>query len=187
MLATRLPLHHLRRSRRAPTRGAAMAEGVVAITTMLVFLGLIVWVRQAYGMKLDLQQQTRSDTFYYASSGCTDKGGGNSGKGGGGMVPIDAPIGKVTERSPEADIDRSWNSARGAASDTASWYAVWDRNANGGKASTIRLAKGGLTSNVGAETALACNEPEYRSQATAWFKFGLDFARSGAGLADLFN
>lgn len=163
-----------------------MAEAVVVITTMLVFLGLIVWVRQAYGMKLDLQQQTRADTFYYASSGCRDKGGGDATSGVGGAVPVDAPIGKVQSMSPESEIERSWNSARGQANDTANWQAVWDRNANGGTA-PIRLAKGGLTSNVGAETALTCNEPEYRSQITAWFRFGLDFARSGAGVADLFN
>ena len=40
-----------------------MIEAVIVISTMVVFMGLIVFTRKAYGMTLDLQQQTRSNTL----------------------------------------------------------------------------------------------------------------------------
>ena len=53
-----------------------MAEGIIVISVMLGFLGLIVWVRMAYGTKLDYQQLTRSTTLYSASHACESEGGG---------------------------------------------------------------------------------------------------------------
>ena len=80
-----------RHARRARSRGAAMVEGVIVISTMLVFLGAIVYTRKSYGMKLDLQQQTRSNVLYYASHGCTGSGGSSNAGG------------SVTTGSPEAE------------------------------------------------------------------------------------
>ena len=94
-----------------------MIEGVIAISTMLIFLGLIMWTRQAYGMKLDMQQRTRSDTLYFASHACEDTGGGIGQSGGGGTIPGDNPAAGAAGKSglPDAAaVNRSWNSAAGS-------------------------------------------------------------------------
>jgi len=170
------PMHHRHRE-----RGAAMAEAIIAISTMLIFMGLISWTRQAYGMKLDLQQRTRSDTFYFASHGCDGGGGGAPG----GSPEAEAAAGK-SPLPDKAAVKQTWGSASGAAGGSASWQAVWDQNAHGGNAS-INYGKLGLNANVTAGSTVTCNEKKYNSQLTAWFQFGVDYLKSGAGVLDLFN
>ncbi len=174
----------------AGARGAAMIESVIVISTMLIFLGLIVWTRQAYGMKLDMQQRTRSDTLYFASHGCENAGGGIGQMGRGGTVPGDGgPAANAAGKSglPDAAaVNRSWNSASGSLSGTANWQAVWDQNARGGNAG-ISYGKMPLASNVSALSAVTSNEKKYKSQLTAWFQFGVDFLKSGGGVMGLFR
>jgi hypothetical protein len=156
-----------------------MLEGVIVITTFLVFFGLIMWSRNAYGLKLDMQQKTRSEVLYYASHGC-EGGGGN-----GGSVPISNPGENGAQNGPAdgaAQAVRSWNSASLDLSDTATGSASVDTNATG----SIRLQKIGLSSNVTGTSNTVCNEPKYNSQLTAWFRFGVDLVRRGGGIADLF-
>lgn len=179
------------RRNRARTRGAAMVEAVIVISTMLVFLGLIVWVRQAYGMKLDMQQKTRSEVLYFASHACEATGGGVGQASVGGTVPGDNPAATVAQRSglPEAAaVNRSWNTASGSVSGTANWHAVWDENAGKGAGNApIRFGKRALTSHVSAYSSVTCNEKRYESQILAWAQFGLRMARSGGGVMDLFQ
>jgi hypothetical protein len=179
-----------RRRPRAGARGAALAESVIVISTMLIFLGLIVWTRQAYGMKLDLQQRTRSDTLYFASHGCEDTGGGIGQPGGGGTVPGDTGPAEgaaaKTGLPDSAPVTRSWNDASASLNATVSWQAIWDQNANGSSA-PINLQKKALVSNVSAGSQMTCNEKKYSSQLTAWFQFGLDFLKNGGGVMDLFR
>jgi hypothetical protein len=167
-----------------------MVESIIVISTMLIFLGLIVWTRQAYGMKLDMQQRTRSDTLYYASHGCENTGGGIGRAGGGGTIPGGGgPAANAAGKSglPDAAaVNRSWNTASGSLSGTANAQAVWDQNARGGNAS-ISYGKLPLSASVTASSQYACNEKKYDSQLTAWFKFGVDFAKSGGGFVDLFR
>ncbi len=177
------------RNNRGRKRGAAMIESVIVISTMLIFLGLIVWTRQAYGMKLDMQQRTRSDVLYFASHGCENTGGGVGQAGGGGTIPGDNPAAGAAQRSGLQDaaaVNRSWNSASGSLSGTANWQAVWDQNARGQNAS-INYGKLALKSNISAASAVTCNEKKYSSQLTAWAKFGLDMVKSGGGLFDVFR
>ncbi len=166
-----------------------MVEAVIVISTMVVFSGLIIWMRQAYGMKLDMQQQTRSDALYFASHGCEDSGGGLGRTGGGGTAPTpnspaDTAAGR-TRLPDSAAVSRSWNSASATMSGTASAQAAYDANARNGGA--IRYGRMNLVSNVSAGSYVTCNEKKYNSQLTAWFQFGLDFLRSGGGVADLFR
>lgn len=191
-MSTPTTLRRLHRRSRKNQRGAAMIEGVIAISTMLIFLGLIVWTRQAYGMKLDLQQKTRSDTLYYASHACEETGGGTTaGQGGGGTVPGSAgPAGNTAPKTglpDSAAVSRNWNSASGSANGTANWQAVWDTNARGGQGGSINYGKLNLVSNVSAASNCGCNEKKYGSQLTAWFQFGVDFLRTGGGVMNLFN
>lgn len=166
-----------------------MVEGVVVVSTMLVFMGLIVWTRKSYGMKLDLQQTTRSNVLFYASHGCTGAGASS------------APGGTVDTGSPEATnaanksnvankggASRSWNTASASANDTSSWQTVWDVNARGGQGGSINLQKQGLSRPINAASTVTCNEKKYESQWSAWFQFGIDFVGRGfGGVGDLFR
>ena len=175
-----------RRGRRRS--GAAMVEGVVVISTMLVFLGAIMYARQAWGMKLDLQQQTRSDTLYYASHGCT---GDAAGKEEGGSIAIDTPgsgsaAGGTKDGAEAASATRSWNNASKTDQRDVSVDIITDRNADGTNRS-ISMGKQSIGSHVTASSNCTCNEPKYDSQLTAWFKFGKDMLQRGGGVADLFK
>jgi hypothetical protein len=175
--------------RRIGARGAAMIEGVIVVTTMLVFMGLIVWTRKSYGMKLDLQQQTRSNVLYYASHGCT------------GANASDAPSGTVDGSGSEAEnaaqksnvpnkaaASRTFNTASASANDTSSWQTVWDVNATGGQGSSINLQKQSLSRPISAASKVTCNEKKYDNQWLAWFQFGVDFVSRGfGGVGDLFK
>lgn len=183
---------HIRKriQRHAGSRGAAMIEGVIVVTTMLVFLGLIVWTRQAYGMKLDLQQQTRSNVLYYASHGCTGAGG-HSQIGGTVNNEEAAATEKIADKAklPEASAaSRTFNTASSSANSTSNWQTVWDKNAEGGQDSSINLQKQGLSRPVSAASKVTCNEKRYNSQWTAWFEFGVDWVGRGlGGVGDLFR
>lgn len=166
-----------------------MIESVIVISTMLIFLGLIVWMRQAYGMKLDLQQKTRSDVLYYASHACEGDNGGSAQSRTGGTVPGANPAANGASASglPEGQAaNRSWNSASGSLSTTVNGQAVWDQNANG-QGGSINYGKMPLASAVKAASACTCNEKKYGSQLIAWAQFGIDFLKKGGGLADLFQ
>jgi len=168
-----------------------MIEGIIVVSTMLIFMGLIIWTRQAYGMKLDMQQRTRSDVMYYASHGCENTGGGVGRPGGGGTVPGNAgpaanAAGKTTLPDAAA-VNRSWNSASATLRSTINSQATYDVNARGQDNTSIQYGKLALTTNVKADSFVTCNEKQYGSQLTAWFKFGMDFLRTGGGVGDLFK
>ncbi len=166
-----------------------MIESVVVISTMLIFLGLIMWMRQAYGMKLDMQQKTRSDVLYFASHACEETGGGIGQGGAGGTVPGANPAAGAANASGLPDspaASRSWNSASGSLSNTANGQAIWDQNANG-QGGSINYGKMPLASSVKAASACTCNEKKYKSQLLAWAQFGMNMVRSGGGFVDLFR
>jgi hypothetical protein len=168
-----------------------MVEGIIVVSTMLIFMGLIIWTRQAYGMKLDMQQRTRSDVMFYASHGCENTGGGIGRPGGGGTVPGNAgpaanAAGKTTNPDAAA-VKRSWNSASATLRTTINSQATYDSNANGQNGRSIQYGKLALRTNVSADSVVTCNEKQYTSQLTAWFKFGMDFIKTGGGGADLFR
>jgi hypothetical protein len=178
-----------RLKRRIGRRGAAMVEGVIVVSTMLLFMGLIVWTRKSYGMKLDLQQQTRSNVLYYASHGCEGAGA------------TSAPGGTVDGSSPEAQnaanksnvpnkaaASRTYNTASATANGTSDWQTAWDVNARGGQGGEINLQKQSLSRPISAASKVTCNEKKYDNQWTAWFKFGVDFVGRGfGGVGDLFQ
>src|SRR5262245_60829309 len=103
-----------RRRRRARARGAAMVEAVIVLSTMLVFLGLIVWTRNSYAMKMDLQQDTRATSLYYASHACKgEKGSASSERSG-----------TVQDSSPEAEAAAKKSGVAGAAAVASRVYST---------------------------------------------------------------
>jgi len=181
-----------------------MIEAVIVISTMLVFFGLIVFVKKAYSAKLDLQQQTRANVLYYASHGCPGKGGvlegtaqvsaGNdrisvsgSTAEGVGSPHVDTVAGKSTMPSASA-MGRTWNTAHAAAVTLVAWYAVWDSNAKTEKGGAIKLRPHALTKAITAFSSVSCNEKKYDDQWTAWYEFASDFLTRGfGGAGDLFK
>lgn len=188
---------------RAKQRGAAMVEGIVVMTTMLCFLGLNIWAENVYGGKLDQASSTRRDVLYYASHGCE---GGNdtdvdtytqaSLKGVSGKaintedLNVQPPaaatrIGNNFNNTAAGGggingaVSRSWNTASGGKGpQTVSGSTVVGDN-------SIFVKKKALSVDLGTNSWSACNEKKYDNAWTAFFQFGWDFLKSGAG-ADVF-
>lgn len=162
-----------------------MIEGAVVVSTMLVFLGLIQFSKQSYAKKLDLQQQTRANTLYYASHGCDGQEGTGAGPEG---APEAENAAKKSSVPNKGAASRKFNTASASATDTASFQAVWDTNAKGKDGASINLQKHALDREVTAASKVTCNEKKYDNQWLAWMQFGIDFVSRGfGGVGDLFQ
>lgn len=192
-----------RKSSRAQQRGAAMVEGIVVMTTMLVFLGMNMWAANVYGGKLDQASSTRRDVLYYASHGCEETNRTDvdtytqsslSGLSGAAIsaenLNVPAPdgaregIGSSFEGTPAGQgingaVSRSWNTASGGKGpqEVTGSALVGDNS--------IFVQKKALSVNLGTNSFSACNEKTYNNQWTAFFQFSWDFLKRGAG-ADVF-
>jgi hypothetical protein len=161
-----------------------MVEGVVVASVMVTFFGLILWTRAAYGMKLDLQQRTRSDALFYASSGCKTQGGGTGQQGtvGAGMTgSASGAAQNVANRvggSGATAVNQSWGSASATANGIATGFVAVNANPIG----QHNMIKAPFVSRVTAASFVVCNEPKYGNQLIAWIQFGINFARSGGGI-----
>lgn len=172
-----------RRIDRSRRRGAAMVEGIVVMTTMLVFLGTNVWAAKAYGGKLDQASETRRDVLYYASHSCEEKL--EAGEIGTASEGIDqegtsdalqrgaSTSDDKTGNGAESAINRSWNTASTSKESSVSGYGV---------ITIPRTARDPLSAQLRTSSWATCNEKRYDSPWTALFKFGWDFLKSGAGL-----
>ncbi len=151
-----------------------MVEGIVVISGMLVFFGLVVGVRNAYGAKLDLQQGTRSNVLYSASHAC---------QGGGGNLGLSMPAGATNGPTGGfGSVATSWNVAsQGPVTANIPWTIVID-NGGGGP---ISYQHKGITTTASAVSTCVCNEPSYQSGLTDWFTFGINLFKSGGGFAAL--
>ena len=172
---------HTRVGRR---RGAAMVEGIVVMSAMLGFLGLISGVEHAYATKLQTQQRTRSSTLYTASHACDT---GNS-EGGGSIMG--APGGNGTPAGNAGSNSASWNVAKSEWKGSSPLLYIADANATGGKG-PIALQKRGQDLQVASLSRCVCNEPDYKhtflGQFGAFFKFGLKMFTNLGGAAALFS
>lgn len=166
-----------------------MIEGIIVVSTMLVFMGLITYTRQGYGMKMDLQQATRANTFYYASHGCEGDTSGAESEGSG-PAPGNGTAENAANKSSvpnKAAASRSYNTASATSNGSTSFQYVFDANANGGNQSINYQKKQGKRT-ITAASKVTCNEKKYDNQWTAWFQFGVDFVSRGfGGVGDLFK
>jgi hypothetical protein len=194
-----------KRTNRARQRGAAMVEGIVVMTTMLVFLGMNIWAAQVYGGKLDQASSTRRDVLYYASHGCEDNGVNGSDPDTYTQSTLSGVSGaaKNTENlnvpPPDGARDGIGNNFEGTRAGQGVGGAVsrdWN-TASGGKGpqpvtgaalvgeNSILVTKKSMSVNLGTNSWSACNEKTYDNQWTAFFEFSWDFLKRGAG-ADVF-
>lgn len=160
-----------------------MVEGIVIMTTMLVFLGTNVWAAKAYGGKLDQASETRRDVLYYASHDCEEslqasqvaQSGGAIDGAGGTSDALDNGANKASPANPglTSAVNRSWNSASTSKESDVSLYAV---------ITTPRIERSGLSAHLKTGSWATCNEKRYDNPWTALFQFGWDFLKSGAGL-----
>jgi hypothetical protein len=170
------------RTKRARARGAAMVEGILVMATLLVFLGLIVGARNAYATKLDVQQTSRSNVLYYASHACQGNQGSNNTQTGS-IMP--GPGGNAAPANGAQQGTSSWNVASNTGSTTSSWMYIADQNA--GNPGGIALGKSTFSSNVSWSSYCVCNEQQYNSQLTAWFKFGISMVKNLGGFSAMFS
>lgn len=164
-----------------------MVEGVVVLSTMLVFFGLIVFTRNSYAEKLDLQQGTRSEVLYYASHACEGNrpqgiqtGSESEDVGGEGQAKAEQVGNRTPERSAAA-LGRSWNTASASRDSRVNGIMTVDQNARGG-GGAMNLQRTPISRSVHAESTVACNEKRYDNPWTAWVKYGVDWAKSGGGI-----
>jgi hypothetical protein len=180
-----------------------MVEGIVVMTTMLVFLGMNIWAENVYGGKLDQANSTRRDVLYYESHGCEEANAtdddtytqrtlsGISGAAKSGenlnVPPPDQTRDRVGgnfdgSRAGEGingAVSRSWNTASGGKGpQNVSGSALVGEN-------SILVKKKALSVNLGTNSFSACNEKTYNNQWTAFFQFSWDTLKRGAG-ADVF-
>lgn len=177
-----------RLQRRKGQRGAALVEAAVVIPVMLVFLGLTMWVHNAYDEKLASQTSSRAQVLYYGSHNCeeeapenvatqlgTKTGGGAAGKEGG-----EASAGGSGEGAREssrlggnvqAGLSKTYNVAKSHRDGTVDGTAVQDRT------------KVSFSAPVQANSVAPCNEKRYDNSWTAVFRFIPGFLMSGGGIS----
>lgn len=169
----------MRRTRTA-TRGAAMPEAIVVISTMLVFLGLVLFAHGTYARRIDLQTSTRSSSLYFASHACD------------GAAPDAATL-----QGQTADFGADTSELEGAASNlrdseragsTRDWgIARSEQTADVAGSAIVNLQRVRFEHTVGAKSAVACNERSYDNRWTGLIPFAVEFATRGGGIVDLFQ
>jgi hypothetical protein len=189
----------MKRNQRAKQRGAAMVEGIVVMTTMLIFLGMNIWAEHVYGGKLDQANSTRRDVLYYASHGCESSNSTDddtytqtSLRGISGNAintdslnepPADANRDRIggningtrAGQGVSGAVSRSWNTASGGKGpQTVTGSAVVGDN-------SIFVTRKALSANLGTNSYSACNEKTYDNQWTAFFQFSWDFLQRAGG------
>lgn len=168
---------------RAGERGAAMVEATVVITTLLIFLGLIVFTRDSYVGKLNQQTRARRDAMYYAAHNCESGDGAMMGGAGFALDGDDTSDAEkvINEKGDEgatSKISRSWNLSQAHGKDTIVGTALRDRNANG-TPSPIALEKAPLQREVAGDAYVFCNERPYDGNIGDWAAFAFNFFQSG--------
>lgn len=171
--------------RRPRQRGAAMVEGIVVMTTMLVFLGLILFAGKAYGAKVDQSAKVRSDVLYYASHACE-------------VMPDDADevnptstaIGAADDAAVTSDSDTSLATSRAATIDQDYDYALertWNMASSSAERSVdgeaiVDLRRMPVTTRVKTTSYVACNERSYDGMWMGLADFGVSWVKSGGGI-----
>ena len=176
-------IHRLQR--RKGQRGAALVEAAVVIPVMLVFLGLTMWIHNAYDEKLASQTSTRAQVLYNASHNCEEEvpeemsvqlGTKTSGTGNNKTdESADPAAGEkpgVSKTPPTAEggLKRSFNLVRTHRETTVGGTAVQDRQ------------KVAFSVPVTSNSEVACNEKRFDNDWTAVFGFIKSFIQSGGGI-----
>jgi hypothetical protein len=168
-------------------RGAALVEAAVVIPVMLVFLGLTMWVHNAYDEKLASQTSTRAQVLWTGSHNCEEEapeevatqlgtkstgGGGrdqgSADPGGGGAGQNEA--GKLSA-NVQAGLSKTYNVVKAHRDGNVAGTAVQDRT------------KVSFSTPVQGNSEAPCNEKRYDNSWTAVFKFIPGFLMSGGGIS----
>lgn len=165
-----------------------MAEAIVVMTVLLVFLGMILWVHRAYAAKIDQSANTRSDVLFYASHNCetapeveepahapavTTEG---EAVGVDGEDPATAEKlaedfhGKSGAKVSATGLKRNWNVVS----------AMREQDVDG--SAIVNLEKKKMTTHVKTQSWVACNEKNYGGDWTDVAEFMWDIKDNAAGL-----
>jgi hypothetical protein len=169
-----------------------MVEGMVVMSVMVGFLGLIMGAKSAYEAKLYRQQGTRATTLYLASHACEDNGGGgytgpgsataSSGAGEGGDVQQAPGATNVPPARSTGTSTTKWNSAKTTDHQDMTWTWVADQNASNPN-SNMNFQRKSVTTTVDASSFSVCNEKDYRNSnfLSDMFSYGKSLITSGGG------
>jgi hypothetical protein len=180
-----------------------MVEGIVVISTMLVFLGMNIWAAHAYGGKIDQANASRRDALYFASHACQGGGptdvdtytqgsvGGTAANGGGSESGGEEgdPAGQnvasaIDARDPNmgvgSSISRSWNTAEVSRSGSVSGTALVGQDS--AQNPSILVEKKNFTKNLATTSYTLCNEKVYESGWRSLLDFGWEFLRTAGGV-----
>lgn len=176
-----------RLQRRKGQRGAALVEAAVVIPVMLVFLGLTMWVHNAYDEKLASQTSARAQVLWYGSHNCEEEAPenvatqlGTKSSGGGGKESGEASAGGGGEGQNEAGklsgnvqagLSKTYNVVKSHRDGNVAGTAVQDRT------------KVSFSTPVQGNSEAPCNEKRYDNSWTAVFKFIPGFLMSGGGIS----
>lgn len=168
-------------------RGAALVEAAVVIPVMLVFLGLTMWVHNAYDEKLASQTSARAQVLWYGSHNCEEEAPedvatqlGTKSSGGGGKEGGEANVGGGGEGATEAGhlggnvqagLSKTYNVVKSHRDGNVAGTAVQDRQ------------KVSFSAPVQANAEAPCNEKRYDNAWSAVFKFIPGFLKSGGGIS----
>jgi hypothetical protein len=177
--------------RRSRARGAALVEAAVVIPSMLVFLGLTMWVHDSYDEKLASQTSTRAQVLYYASHNCTEE------------VPteLETQLGTRTRGAAPSSSTQDSDTTEGSGGDAdhaasklggeeqeglkRSWNLVkTHRDTTVSGSGSLDKQRFTMSIPVTSNSEVACNEKRYDSSWTAVFGFIGGFLRSGGGIVD---
>lgn len=144
---------------RKGSRGAALAEAMVVMATILVFLGFYQWFWRSYERQHEAQAKTRLRALSYAVHACQGGGDGASRDSQGGLG-MDTPLqDKKGDPGIKEAMSGSMTNVR------------FDET-------TLAIA-GGRIREVQASSSVRCNEVTHAPNYQDWMKFGLAHFKGG--------
>lgn len=161
-----------------------MVEGIVIMTTMLVFLGMNIFAYRAYGGKMDQANSTRRDALFYASHSCgpcndldpdsyTDAALKGTRCGGGGSSLSFQGIIDAVRGGADANFDIMATARSHKEKTQVSGTAVVNATPQRG----INMTRAVLQANIETKSAVGCNEKPYYNKWAALFQMGFDFLK----------
>lgn len=176
----------MKNAKRSKQRGAAMIEGIVVMTVMLVFLGMMTWAERAYAAKIDQMSATRSDVLFWASHSCETAPPADDPA----TVPAfgaesDTPIATADADTTTADsVSAQLPSDNGGAAELVRHWnmASTERATDVEGSAIVNLEKQKLSTHVHTQSWVACNEKSYGGDYKALAEFLWALPKNGAGL-----
>ncbi|HMA93420.1 MAG TPA: hypothetical protein VKP30_12085 [Polyangiaceae bacterium] len=150
--------HSVTAARREQERGAVLAEALIVIASLVLFLLLVLYFGKVFGRELQVQRAARAAAFAYADSGCDDNSGASL------ISPEDAKlIGAPTTQAGDSQTMAKDSEIKEARAQSAFSQASKDNGLGMPNSSSVgaqgQASMGnGLEISLHSRTTLLCNE-----------------------------